>query len=368
MCTEVIWNFLFWYSEDLTVSSHVTWGKTLQGLMTGVQCFLGELPFNFVSGSVLKKLGHVNVMSLVLLIYAIRLLSSCQITIIIAIILFMISDGLRMITLITLKIDIGSTSDDSENVVIAEKSGDEFLIELYRERSFLYDKRNANFKNTLMKQNAWNEISKTMIETNCGDFYTPDYCQRRCTSLREQYNHEKKRLENQCRSGSGAPNLTSRQFPLYAQLKFLDQVIKRRKTYSNVTKCQPDATFVNKGPTGSKSHVPDDVNAFSSCNKESQNTKPKEIVDAEHTYGKGVICSPRPRKRKLDETKELEHNFFNMGNRIVNYMESTKASTADDAFMEFIKVQFNGMPEHEKHIRRKMMMDCLITPLPETSN
>ncbi|XP_077265795.1 uncharacterized protein LOC143900158 [Temnothorax americanus] len=264
--------------------------------------------------------------------------------------------------------DIGSISDDSENVVIAEKSGDEFLIELYRERSFLYDKRNANFKNTLMKQNAWNEISKTMIETNCGDFYTPDYCQRRCTSLREQYNREKKRLENQCRSGSGAPNLTSRQFPLYAQLKFLDQVIKRRKTYSNVTKCQPDATFVNKGPSGSKSHVPDDVNAFSSCNKESQNTKPKEIVDAEHTYGKGVICSPRPRKRKLDETKELEHNFFNVGNRIVNYMESTKASTADDAFMEFIKVQFNGMPEHKKHIRRKMMMDCLITPLPETSN
>ncbi|XP_024889753.1 major facilitator superfamily domain-containing protein 6-like, partial [Temnothorax curvispinosus] len=32
MCTEVIWNFLFWYSEDLTASSHVTWSKTLQGL------------------------------------------------------------------------------------------------------------------------------------------------------------------------------------------------------------------------------------------------------------------------------------------------------------------------------------------------
>jgi len=72
MCTAVIWNFLFWYSEDLMTSSHVTWSKTLQGLMTGVQCFLGELPFNFVSGSVLKKFGHVNVMSLVLLIYAIR--------------------------------------------------------------------------------------------------------------------------------------------------------------------------------------------------------------------------------------------------------------------------------------------------------
>lgn len=69
MCTAVIWNFLFWYTDDLAMGARV---KTLQGLMTGVQCFLGELPFNFISGMVLKKLGHVNVMSLVLLIYAIR--------------------------------------------------------------------------------------------------------------------------------------------------------------------------------------------------------------------------------------------------------------------------------------------------------
>ncbi|XP_011689937.1 PREDICTED: uncharacterized protein LOC105451269 [Wasmannia auropunctata] len=86
-----------------------------------------------------------------------------------------------------------SFSNESENLIFNEKSGDEFLIALYRERPFLYDKQNQNFKDTLMKQNAWNEISKTMIETNCGDFYTPDYCQKRCTSLREQYNHEKKK-------------------------------------------------------------------------------------------------------------------------------------------------------------------------------
>ena len=64
--------------------------------------------------------------------------------------------------------DIGNVFDDSENIIIEEKSGDDFLIELFRERSFLYDKSNPNFKDTLMKHNAWNEISKTMIETNCG--------------------------------------------------------------------------------------------------------------------------------------------------------------------------------------------------------
>ncbi|XP_053994328.1 major facilitator superfamily domain-containing protein 6 [Hylaeus volcanicus] len=75
MCTGVVWNFLFWYTEDLATSSQLAWLKTLQGLLTGIQCFLGELPFNFISGTVLRKLGHVNVMSLVLLIYAIRFMA-----------------------------------------------------------------------------------------------------------------------------------------------------------------------------------------------------------------------------------------------------------------------------------------------------
>lgn len=114
---------------------------------------------------------------------------------------------------------------DNEEIIVEEKSGDKFLIKLYRERSFLYDKKNPNFKDTSMKENGWEEISKIMIETNCGNFllqlfielfeiivhvfiyfiysliviigdmYTPQYCQRRCCSLREQYNREKKYYE-----------------------------------------------------------------------------------------------------------------------------------------------------------------------------
>lgn len=72
MCTGVVWNFLFWYTEDIASSEQKIWLKTLQGLMSGIQCFLAELPFNFISGNILKKLGHINVMSLVLLTYSIR--------------------------------------------------------------------------------------------------------------------------------------------------------------------------------------------------------------------------------------------------------------------------------------------------------
>ena len=62
------------------------------------------------------------------------------------------------------------SSNESENIN-EEKSGDEFLIALYRERPFLYDKKNRDFKDLMMRENAWNKISKTMIETNCGNLY-----------------------------------------------------------------------------------------------------------------------------------------------------------------------------------------------------
>ncbi|XP_064083016.1 major facilitator superfamily domain-containing protein 6-B-like [Macrobrachium nipponense] len=46
--------------------------KLLQGLIMGVQCFGGELPFFFLSGWFIKKLGHVHAMSLVIGVFGIR--------------------------------------------------------------------------------------------------------------------------------------------------------------------------------------------------------------------------------------------------------------------------------------------------------
>lgn len=55
------------------------------------------------------------------------------------------------------------------NVSIQEKDSDALLIELYKERPFLYNKGHNDFKNKIIKDNAWNEISKIM--KNCGKFY-----------------------------------------------------------------------------------------------------------------------------------------------------------------------------------------------------
>ncbi|XP_068142157.1 LOW QUALITY PROTEIN: major facilitator superfamily domain-containing protein 6 [Drosophila tropicalis] len=72
--TALIWNFLFIYLEELDKAYDMGDSsiKTLEGLVMGIQCFGGELPFFFLSGWILKRMGHVNVMSLVLFAFGVR--------------------------------------------------------------------------------------------------------------------------------------------------------------------------------------------------------------------------------------------------------------------------------------------------------
>lgn len=75
--TALIWNFLFWHLENLADDGScdtVEWMKSLQGIAMGIQCFAGEIPFFFLSGAVLKRIGHVHAMSLVLFAFGIRFL------------------------------------------------------------------------------------------------------------------------------------------------------------------------------------------------------------------------------------------------------------------------------------------------------
>ncbi|XP_031631871.1 major facilitator superfamily domain-containing protein 6-A isoform X2 [Contarinia nasturtii] len=74
----VLWNFLFWYLEDLADQNGDCKSqeriKTLEGLVNSIQSFGGELPFFFISGWFITKIGHVNAMTLVLFVMGIRLI------------------------------------------------------------------------------------------------------------------------------------------------------------------------------------------------------------------------------------------------------------------------------------------------------
>ncbi|XP_071519620.1 major facilitator superfamily domain-containing protein 6 [Panulirus ornatus] len=72
--TGILWTFQLMLVEDVAFEwdCHFEALKLLQGLIMGVQCFLGELPFFFLSGWFIKKMGHVNAMSLVIGVFGLR--------------------------------------------------------------------------------------------------------------------------------------------------------------------------------------------------------------------------------------------------------------------------------------------------------
>lgn len=74
LCTGLVWQFLFWYIEDVAnlECNGTDYVKTLQGLVSAIQTFGGEVPFMFLSGFLLNKFGHHHVMSTVLLGFGIR--------------------------------------------------------------------------------------------------------------------------------------------------------------------------------------------------------------------------------------------------------------------------------------------------------
>lgn len=73
-----IWFYLFWFIEDLASINgcHLStgWIKTLEGLVLTIHCYAGEIPFFFMSGRILRKIGHKNAMTLVLFTFGIRFL------------------------------------------------------------------------------------------------------------------------------------------------------------------------------------------------------------------------------------------------------------------------------------------------------
>ncbi|XP_066600555.1 uncharacterized protein [Prorops nasuta] len=168
------------------------------------------------------------------------------------------------------------------------------------------------------------------------DMYTPIYCQKRCNSLRDQYNREKRKAL-ECRSGSGAVKQSS--FLYLRQLSFLDKIVKRRRSYTN--------SSINKNNNN------DLLNNLQESNK--------QVLD-EECINTGDTEPNIMKRRKVHETKSLETAFLNMGDTISEYMKKkkTEMDSVDDAFMKYLKLQFDTFSDNEKLIRKKMIMDALV--------
>ncbi|XP_029178049.1 uncharacterized protein LOC114945872 isoform X3 [Nylanderia fulva] len=214
-----------------------------------------------------------------------------------------------------------NVESSSANIIaieeIEEKEGDDFLIELYRERKYLYDKSNRDFKNKIIRGNAWVEISNIMQQKNQGQHYTPQYCQTRCTSLRDQYSREKRK--DDYKSGNSSKRRT---FP-FTQLSFLDNFIKRRRTFSNIRK-------------------------------------------KKNTHKSVEITSETVTRKNNNSTDKLEYELQDI--KDAQKRNSASQDMIDNSFIDYIRVHLQNTPEPEKSIRKKMLFEALVTPLSKIYN
>ncbi|XP_071519609.1 major facilitator superfamily domain-containing protein 6-like isoform X2 [Panulirus ornatus] len=74
MSTGILLSFQLMFVEDVAFQWDCQFEslKLLQGLILGVQCFLGELPFFFLSGWLIKKLKHASAISLTITVLGFR--------------------------------------------------------------------------------------------------------------------------------------------------------------------------------------------------------------------------------------------------------------------------------------------------------
>ncbi|CAL1672652.1 unnamed protein product [Lasius platythorax] len=120
-------------------------------------------------------------------------------------------------------------NDNSENEILENESvkqSDELLIDAVRAYPHLYNHKDPNFKDHLMKENSWKEIALA-VNIPVSD------CQIRWVRLRERFGKEKRQSELDSRSGSGVNKRSV--FTYYENMSFLNDHIKRRKSYTNVS-------------------------------------------------------------------------------------------------------------------------------------
>ncbi|XP_029178048.1 uncharacterized protein LOC114945872 isoform X2 [Nylanderia fulva] len=213
-----------------------------------------------------------------------------------------------------------NVESSSANIIaieeIEEKEGDDFLIELYRERKYLYDKSNRDFKNKIIRGNAWVEISNIMQQKNQGQHYTPQYCQTRCTSLRDQYSREKRK--DDYKSGNSSKRRT---FP-FTQLSFLDNFIKRRRNFSNIKKKKN--TFVSMKNT-SETVTCENNNSTDGSQYEQQDIKNRHYavkprgIHPETFYIEDIKNSQKRNSESQDTVDHLFPNNFIKRRSAINY-------------------------------------------------
>ncbi|XP_072395473.1 uncharacterized protein [Diabrotica undecimpunctata] len=101
----------------------------------------------------------------------------------------------------------------------------DYFIDLVSKYPCLFDCKNANYKNSRMKEIVWKEIAEKVNKTS-------ESCKKQWKTIRDGYMRFKRK--NKLPTGSAAPPSNRSKWRIYRLLSFLDNVPQERSTISNI--------------------------------------------------------------------------------------------------------------------------------------
>uniref|UniRef100_A0A6P7GCS4 Transcription factor Adf-1-like n=1 Tax=Diabrotica virgifera virgifera TaxID=50390 RepID=A0A6P7GCS4_DIAVI len=101
----------------------------------------------------------------------------------------------------------------------------DYFIDLVSQYPCLFDRKNANYKNSHVKENVWREIAEKVNKTS-------ESCKKQWKTIRDGYMRFKRK--NKLPTGSAAPKNNRSKWKIYRLLSFLDNVPQERSTIGSI--------------------------------------------------------------------------------------------------------------------------------------
>lgn len=120
-----------------------------------------------------------------------------------------------------------SKAEESANALIEGRAAKELLVQMYRERRFLWDPKDPRYKVLSSKQHAWNEMANALN-------LTIREVKENLQNMRSQFLREHKKVKKRV-TGQAAADVYVSSWWLYNELLFLADVLETRRCTSSVS-------------------------------------------------------------------------------------------------------------------------------------
>ncbi|CAG9763539.1 unnamed protein product [Ceutorhynchus assimilis] len=249
--------------------------------------------------------------------------------------------------------------DDTENIFQEEvldnsenRNFDELLIDMVKGYPHLYNKADTNFKDALMKENSWQEIA------NVSNASVLD-CKNRWTRLRERFSREKKNIEDEFRSGSGASQ--RQKWLLYTNMEFLKPFVAGRKTVTNIVRTDVSNQLkIDNVYTQNSENKKVHVSLDNSTIEEQPKIVPSTCINKEKASEKAI--RPCFKRQRVQDNVDL--SIMNLSAAVTSHISSQKSQPSssqrsDDLFGNLIVEELAKLDEPQKSQKKREILKVL---------